>query len=180
MADFKQYDWTGYTTLERLFCYEYMVDRNKGAAAVRAGYKERSASAQASRVYKKCESRINEMLSDLTVSHNVTSERIIQELAKIAFANAQDFFNNEGEPIPIQDLSDDAASIIAGMKVRTENYGDDDALSLITEYKLSDKIAALRLLGMNLQMFTKKLVIDDKRPLVVVKDMTGRKNPQGS
>lgn len=178
MSKFKEYDWSGYTTLERLYCYEFMVDRSKGEAAIRAGYKKRAAKQQATRVYKKCESRINEMLSDLTVTHNVTADRIIQELAKIGFINAKSFFDDEGNPIPIQSLDDDAASVIAGMKVRKEDTGDDEVIATVTEYKLADKIDALRLLGQNLQMFTKKLVIDDKRPLVVVKDMTGRKKKE--
>ena len=115
------------------------------------------------------------MLNDLTEPHNVTVDRIVQELAKIGFMDARQFFDANGNPIPIQSLSDDAASVIAGMKVRSESDGDDGEVATITEYKLNDKIDALRLLGQNLQMFTKKLVIDDKRPLVVVKDMTGRK-----
>lgn len=178
MSKFKEYDWTGYTTLERLYCYEFMVDRSKGEAAIRAGYKKQAAKQQATRVYKKCESRINEMLNDLTEPHNVTVDRIIQELAKIGFMDARQFFDDNGNPIAIQNLSDDAASVIAGMKVRTESDGDDGEVATITEYKLNDKIDALRLLGQNLQMFTKKLVIDDKRPLVVVKDMTGRKKTE--
>ena len=92
--------------------------------------------------------------------------------------DARQFFDDNGNPIAIQNLSDDAASVIAGMKVRTESNGDEGEIATITEYKLNDKIDALRLLGQNLQMFTKKLVIDDKRPLVVVKDMTGRKKKE--
>lgn len=173
----RQYDWKGYSDRERIFCHEYIASKtkNKAEAARNAGYSERSAQQQATKVYKKCESRINEMMGDITDPLMVTADRIIQELAKSAFVTAKDFFDDEGQPIPIQNLSDEAAACIGGMKVRQEFGGDDENDATITEYKLVDKIDSLRLLGQNLQMFTKKLVIDDKRPVVVVKDMTGRK-----
>lgn len=178
MSKFKEYDWSGYTTLERLYCYEFMVDRSKGEAAIRAGYKKHAAKQQATRVYKKCESRINEMLKDLTEPHNVRMDRIIRELEKIGFMDARQLFDENGNPIPIQKLSDDAASVIAGMKVRSESNGDDGEVATITEYKLNNKVDALKLLGQNLQMFNKNVVIEDKRPIVVVKDMTGRKKKE--
>ncbi|WPJ21784.1 terminasae [Pseudoalteromonas phage vB_Pun_Y3] len=173
----KQYDWAGYTDKERLFCYEYIADpkKNKTNAAINAGYAKNSAQQQSTRIYKKCEDRINEMLSDLTVEHKVTADRIIQEFAKIGFMSAKDFFDSNGRALPINELSDDAAAAIVGMKIIDLEDNDDDRPSIIKEYKLADKLDALTKLGQNLQMFTKKIVIDDKRPKVVVKDMTGRK-----
>lgn len=170
----KSYDWTGYSDKERVFCYEYIIDRHQINAAKRAGYSPKSAQQIGTKVYKKCKDRISEMLSDLTISNNVTVDKVIQELAKIGFMNAKDFFDNDGNPIAIQNLSDDAAATIAGMKVNTQ-ADDEGEVSTLKEYKLADKLDALRLLGQNLQMFSKKLIIDDKRPVVVVKDMTGRK-----
>lgn len=175
-----QYDWKGYTDRERIFCYEYVASKtkNKAEAARNAGYSEKTAQQQATKVYKKCEARINEMIGEITSPLLVTADRIIQELAKSAFVSAKDFFDDEGRPVPIQNLSEDAAACIAGMKVRQEYGGDEENDAIITEYKLVDKIDSLRLLGQNLQMFTKRLVVDDKRPVVVVKDMTGRKKKE--
>lgn len=55
MSGYKVYDWTGYSDKERLFCYEYLVDKNKAGAARRVGYAVNSAQQQSTRVYKKCE-----------------------------------------------------------------------------------------------------------------------------
>jgi len=171
---FKKYDWTGFSDRDRIFCYEYLVEKNKTQCAINAGFSKKSAQQQSQRVYAKCKERIIEMMEDIAEPHQVTADRIIQELAKVGFMNAQDFFDNDGRPIPIQKLDADISSNIAGMKVRTESDEEGD-VSTVIEYKLCDKIDALKLLGQNLQMFTRKLIIDDKRPKVIVKDMTGRK-----
>lgn len=173
MSGYKVYDWTGYSDKERLFCYEYLVDKNKAGAARRVGYAVNSAQQQSTRVYKKCESRITEMLGDLSEDNLVTADRIIQEFAKIAFMSAKDFFDDEGRALPIHKLTDKAAAGIVGMKIIDSD--DAEIPSVMKEYKLGDKLDALTKLGQNLQMFTKKLVIENKRPRVVTKDMTGRK-----
>lgn len=171
---FKRYDWSGFSDRERIFCYEYLTEKNKTTCAINAGFSAKSAQQQSQRVYAKCKERIVEMIDDIALPHQVTADRVIQELAKVGFMNAKDFFDGDGNPIPIQNLADEVSCNIAGMKVATE-VDDEGDVSKVIEYKLCDKIDALKLLGQNLQLFTRKLVIDDKRPKVIVKDMTGRK-----
>ena len=91
---FKTYDWTGYSDRERLFCYEYMVDRKKGDAAIRAGFSKKTARQQATRAYTKCYDRINEMLHDLAEPLQITTERILEEFGKVAFRYSNRFVTN--------------------------------------------------------------------------------------
>lgn len=174
----KRYDWKGYSDKERLFCYAYLECGQKTQAAIDAGFKENSAQQQATRVYKKCKARIDEMLEDMTLKHVVNKDRIIQELALIAFADLKEAFNEDGSLKNYADMPEDVRRTLSAIDVNElfEGRGEDrEQTGFIKKLRTHDKIKALELLGRNLQMFTQKLEIDNKRPMVVVKDMTGRK-----
>ena len=170
----KQYDWAGISDKERLYCYEYLVDSHKTNAAIRAGFAKNSAQQQATRVHKKCKTRIEEMISDMTLSHVVSKDRIIQELALIGLADLKEAFNEDGSLKTFVNMPSNIRRAISSIDVQ-EVVNDGNMQVSIKKVRFHDKIRSLELLGRNLQMFTQKLEIDNKRPMVVVKDMTGRK-----
>jgi len=75
-------------TQQKEFCEEYLVDGNATQAAIRAGYTERSASSMGHENLQK--PKIQKYISELKEARNlrtqVTTDRILVELAKIAFA----------------------------------------------------------------------------------------------
>ena len=82
-----------FTPMQHLFIEAYLVSKNITKAAIAAGCKERSAHAVGWKWFKKAAIRaeIEARLASTFDRYAVTSERIIRELAKIAFANVGDF-----------------------------------------------------------------------------------------
>lgn len=122
------------------FIDEYIIDLNATQAAIRAGYSESTAGSIGSELLKKPEikQRIDERLYERQKRTNITQDRVINEIAKLAFFNSKKLFNSDGSPIPIQELDDDTAGAIVGIDVMNIN---DNAT--IIKYKISDKNSSL-------------------------------------
>ena len=148
------------------FVDEYLVDFNGTQAAIRAGYSEKTAAATAARLLRNVniQAEISRRQKDLQRRTEVTQERVVMELARVAFADATDFVQvetriiNRGEvKVPIElavhketaELSADQRAAIASIKQGANGV----------EIKLHDKIKALELLGRHIGMFNNKLDI---------------------
>ena len=97
--------------------------------------------------------RLARRQGELTQKHAITAERVIAEMAKVAFLDPRAFFDDEGKPIPINMLGDDAAAAIAGMEVH--KLGKDQGWAEVVKYKLADKLKALDQLGRTLNIYAK-------------------------
>jgi phage terminase small subunit len=75
------------------FCQEYVADLNATQAAIRAGFKERSAKVTACRLLTKAniQSKIQELQKKISDRLEITPDMIIQELASIGFAKITDY-----------------------------------------------------------------------------------------
>lgn len=76
------------TQKENRFCWEYLVDLNATQAAIRVGYSKRSASSIGYENLKKqkIQTYINRLMIWRSLRTQVTADRVLEELAKIAFA----------------------------------------------------------------------------------------------
>lgn len=73
---------------------------------------------------------------------DITQERVLQEIARIGLLDPRKLFDSTGKPLPINELDDDTAAAISGIKV--VSIGNADVgLGQITEYKLADKNSSL-------------------------------------
>lgn len=160
---------------EIAFVFHYLENGgNAAAAAVSAGYAESSAKVQGNRllnnprVREAIDRHVGKSLKKLEVSR----ERILQELARIAFFDIRKCFNDDGSLKNITELDDDTAAALAGMDV-IEMEGEK--ASWLKKFKSTDKKGALELLGKHLKMFTDKVEVTDNRPRVRVIDRTGKK-----
>lgn len=174
----KAYDWEGFTDKERLFCYEYIIDKNKTKAAIRAGYSERTAGKTGWEISEKpkIKARIDEMMEDTFSKLEVTRENIIAELARIALSDIGEMFNEDGTMKPLHEIPEDTRRAIAGVDVDElfEGRGEErEHIGFTKKLKMWDKNKALELLGKSLKMWTDKLEVSD-RPRVIRKDFTGK------
>ncbi len=82
-----------FTPKQRLFIEAYLVHRNATKAAIAAGFSERSANNQGTRLMANdaIRAKIEARLASTLDRYAVTSDRIIRELALIAFGNVGDF-----------------------------------------------------------------------------------------
>ena len=148
------------------FVDEYLVDFNGTQAAIRAGYSEKTAAATAARLLRNVniQAEISRRQKDLQRRTEVTQERVVMELARVAFADATDYVQvetriiNKGDiEVPIElavhketaELSADQRAAIASIKQGANGV----------EIKLHDKIKALELLGRHIGMFNDKLEV---------------------
>lgn len=147
------------------FVDEYLVDFNATQAAIRAGYSPKTAAAAAARLLRNVniQAEIARRQKDLQRRTEISQDRVVKELARIAFADASDYAcvetymyeNKDGTLSPLQVvspkdtgvLSDDQRAAIAGIKQGANGI----------EIKLHDKIKALELLGRHIGMFNDKL-----------------------
>lgn len=81
------------TTKQERFCQEYLIDCNGTQAAIRAGYSPAYANTQASKMLalEEIKKRIEELQADRQLRTEIKADRVVNELALIAFSNISDF-----------------------------------------------------------------------------------------
>lgn len=154
------------------FADEYLIDLNATQAAIRAGYSSRSAAEQASRLLKNAKVRayIDERMAELSRRTGVNQERILRELARIAFVNAPDLINIEDATIREDATIDDMAAIAS---VRVKVIPTENGQGIEREIRLADKIRALDLLGKRFAMWTERQQIDANFGVQIIDDVGG-------
>lgn len=82
----------GLTAKQQRFVEEYLVDLNATQAAIRAGYKAKTAAVIGSENLKKpyVKAEIQKRQQEKSNKTGITQERVLNELAKVAFADAAD------------------------------------------------------------------------------------------
>lgn len=147
------------TDKQRVFCEEYLLDLNATQAAIRAGYSPKSANQQAAELLAKPSLRayVDKLMADRSRRTGVNSDRVVRELARIAFVDPTDIINMDEATVRDGASKDDRA-VIASVKCKTTTISSDDFEKVTEEreVKLQDKIKALDLLGKHLGMFADK------------------------
>lgn len=155
------------TKKQKIFADEYLIDLN-ATRAYRAAYpsvkRDETAAVNGSRMLRntKVEEYIQERMQARQERTEVTQDRVIEELAAIAFAKATDYAEIRNNAVSLRDtseLSEQQIRAIAGIK--EGKFG--------VELKLNDKEKALELLGRHLGMWNDKMEIsgleDEKKKL---------------
>lgn len=147
------------TPKQKRFCEEYLIDFNATAAYRRAGYAVKSdavASVNAARllVNAKVQAYISELQKGRSLRTQITADRVLEEMARIAFANTTDvieFDNARGVVFRAsRDLSDDTKAAIAEVssekETRTSGKEDDQetATTVKLKFKMHSKTDALK------------------------------------
>lgn len=151
---------------QRLFVAEYLIDLNAKQAAIRAGYSPRTAEQQGSRLLSnaKVAAAIAEAKAKRSERTEITQDRVLEEFAKIGFANIEDYIVIVGgEPvIDLSAMSRDQAAAVSEVTVEDfkDGRGEDARDVRRVKFKLHDKHAALVSLARHLGMFNDKLKID--------------------
>ena len=133
---------------EARFVKEFVVDFNLTQAAIRAGYSPKSASAQGSRLLDKpaVQRGIAEEVKKLTEKAALTAEKVLAELALIAFEDMATFLTWDTEGVHIRALEGlppgmsrcvESISQVAtreGMTIRLKLHNKVDALDKLARY----------------------------------------------
>lgn len=132
-----------------LFAKEYLIDLNATQAAIRAGYSEKTARQQGEQLLSKLDiaAEIQKGMDKRAAKIEITAEKVLQEIAKLSFANLQDFYNENGSLKEIHTLPRDVAAALSSSKVNLTEA------CAVQEIKLHDKKGSLELLGKHLKLF---------------------------
>lgn len=141
------------TTKQLIFCKEYLVDMNATRAIIKAGYSKKSAETQGSRMLRnvKVDTYIKQMTKVRTEKLDITAERVLEELAHIAFFDIRNIFDGNSLK-QVSDLDDKTARAISGIKSRIEKT-DGENFAEVVEVKSNDKLKALDMLSKHLGLY---------------------------
>lgn len=150
------------TDKQKIFADEYLIDLN-ATRAYRKAYpnckKDSSADAAARKLLgnTRIQKYISDRMEERQKRTEVTQDRVLQELAYIAFARVTDYATVRNDVVKIKntdELTEEQIRAISGIK--EGKFG--------IELKLNDKEKALELLGRHLGMWNDKL--DIKTPAI--------------
>ncbi len=141
------------TKKQKRFIEEYLVDLNATQAAIRSGYSPDTAKSIGSENLTKpdIQARIAKAMAERSRRTGVNADRVVMELAKIAFVNASDVIDADTATLKPDATPEDTAAI---QSVKVKTFGED---GLEREIKMADKLKALELLGKHLGMFKDKV-----------------------
>jgi phage terminase small subunit len=145
------------TDKQAAFVAEYLVDMNSSAAARRAGYASRNANVTGPRLLAdaRISAAVRAAMAEREHRTRISADRVLAEIARIAFADVRAMFDADGLPRPIGELDGDTAAAVAGLEVSV-THGEDGSITRIAKVKIADKLAALEKLGRHLGLFDPK------------------------
>ena len=156
---------TKLTEKQQRFVEEYLIDLNATQAAIRAGYSAKTADQQGSRMLAnvKVQQAVSEAMAKRSKRTGVNQDRVVLELARIAFVKMTDIVDDEGRIK--QDANDDDLACIESVKYKSSE--SDTGSSEEREVKIGSKLKALELLGKHLGMWNDKLDVNITQPIVI-------------
>jgi phage terminase small subunit len=107
---------------------------------------------------RKISGRVNELMAKAAAANEVTQERIVKELARIAFGNKRAVMAWGPGGVALRasvDLTDDEAAMVAEVQETVTQAGSSLKL------KAHDKVKALELLGKHVGMFSDKVQVSN-------------------
>ena len=147
------------TEKQKIFADEYLIDLN-ATRAYRKAYpsvkRDETAAQAGSRMLRnvKVAEYIQERMQERQKRTEITQDRVLKELAAIAFAKATDYAEVKDGQVIIKDTANlDEQQIRAIAGIKGGRFG--------VEVKLNNKEQALELLGRHLGMFKYKMEVTD-------------------
>lgn len=175
---------SGIKPRQEIFCREYVVSLNGTDAAIRAGYSGRTAQVQSSRLLRNAmvqkrlaelkEQSIGRVKSD--TQYEISADRVLREVAFLAFSNMQDYITVKENGDAFIDLSrmsrDQAAALAAFEVIELPSQNIIEAgIELPREcvkvkIKMHDKMGALEKLMKHLGLLKEKVEIAGMNELI--------------
>ena len=164
------------TERQRAFVAEYICDLNATQAAIRAGYNQKTARQTGAENLSKpvIQAEIIAVMAVREKRTGITADRVIAELAAIAFADTTHAVEIKNGKVVVKDtagLSLDTRRAIAEIKQTMSLNGG--SLSI----KFHDKKGALELLGRHLGIFNDPEAVDIPAPTQVIINVVDGRRP---
>lgn len=158
------------TARRELFAQEYLKDLDGTNAAIRAGYSPKTAAQEAFKLLRVpvVADLIEKAQAKLRAKNDVTVERIVEELRRVALSDLRKAFDEHGNLRSLADLSEEVAAMLASVKVVTRPVvgGEKGDVEYVHEIKLWDKVKALETLARHLGMLLDRTKVEGTLALV--------------
>ncbi len=152
------------TPKQQAFAREYLIDLNATKAAIRAGYSAKNADKIGSELLGKTrvKAEIQAAMDKRAEKVELTSERVLTEIGKLAFADIRKVFDERGNLLPVHMLPDEIAASVSSIEVVTKNIPGSEPAEVehVSKIKFWDKRGSLELLGKHLKLFTDKIEVE--------------------
>lgn len=150
---------------EEAFAKSYAAHENGTKAATEAGYSKRSAHSQSTVLLKRPEvqERIFALRMAASLRTNVTVDRVLLEMARVAFADVRNIFDDDGNLLPPKEWDDETAASIVGLDTTQSVLQIDDRTQVtnhLSKVRRADKMAALDKLARHLQIYNDKITFE--------------------
>lgn len=137
------------------FARQYLVDLNARQAAIRAGYSEKTSQSQGQRLltFVEVAGRIEELKHERAERTNVTADKVVKELARLAFTDMRSFVKWGPDGVTLLDseeLSEDDSPAVTEV---SESFGENGRT---LKFKLAHKDSALKLLAQHVGIIGKE------------------------
>jgi phage terminase small subunit len=157
----------GLTPKQARFVEEYLIDLNATQAAIRAGYSQRTARQIGEENLSKPDisAAIQSAKAARSERTHITQDRVLQELARIAFFDLRKLYREDGSLKNPSEWDDETAAAVAGVDVvetkGNAEFGGEAGARHIPEFvkkaKVFDKNSALTLAMRHLGMLRDKI-----------------------
>lgn len=118
------------TEKREAFARNYLIVKDADRAATRVGYA--SGVGQQLMLVPEVRERIAELSETQLQASDITAQRVMLELGRIAFSDVRKVFREDGQLIPVHELDDDAAAAIQGIEHETHVLVGRKELNLAT------------------------------------------------
>ncbi len=164
------------TSKQLRFVQEYLIDLNARQAAIRAGYSEKTAAAQGSRLLTNADiqAEINIRQGKIAEKLDISAERVLQEMARLAFSDIGILFAENGSLRQLTDLTPEERAMIGSIEVVSRKVpGTEPAeIEYVHKIKSWDKPAALQMLGRHLALFKDKMEVEHSGQIDLIDRLT--------
>lgn len=143
------------TPKQKLFCDYYLISLNATEASIKAGYSKKTAKEIGAENLTKpnIKEYLQNSMNKRAEKLEITADKVIGEIAKLAFANTTDILEITDHGVTIKDLSKLDTTCIAS----AEEVFDKEGMRVGVKVKLHDKTKNLELLGRHLGLFKDKV-----------------------
>ncbi|MGP2449036.1 terminase small subunit [Pantoea stewartii subsp. indologenes] len=153
------------TDKQELFAREYLKDLNATQAAIRAGYSEKTANEQASRLLANVnvQNFVAELKAQRVEQTGIDAAYVLRRLVEIDQMDVLDILNDEGGIKAISEWPKVWRTTLSGFDINTSitNFDETTIENILKKIKWPDKVKNLELLGkhVDVQAFKEKTEI---------------------
>lgn len=130
---------------------------NATESAIYAGFNEGAAKQEGWRLLQRddVQEYLQRLRAELAEKTGISQQKVLSEIARIAFADIRNYYKGDNQLIPVIDLDDSAAAALSSLKTFEEFTPDGDTIGTSKEIKLYSKLDALEKLARHLGLYAK-------------------------